>query len=226
MPDRNDMTVQTRLNVVPDQQHYTGSYLGPDLMRLYSYRAQAAYALRSHPATALVVGKGDGIVHDLLSRNGVRATTLDIQKDLAPDVVGSVDAMPLAAKSYDVTLCCQVLEHLPFDCLVPSLTELARVTRDRVILSLPDIRRFISLRLQFGKRRLDWQMALPRLQPPKLPRERLEVHGHYWEIGFEGTAFHDIYRAIHLSGLEVLEHRRVSDLPWHTFFYLSPSPSD
>jgi hypothetical protein len=207
------------LTGIPERAHYDAKYLGTNFVRLASYRVQLALAMRTDPRSVLVVGKGDGIVQDLLERTGMQIATLDIQPDLKPTYVGSVDAIPLPEESYDVVLCCQVLEHMPFDRFVTALRELGRVAKSRVIVSLPDIRRFVSLRISAPKLKIDWQVNLPQVRAPRISQERLEVHGHYWEIGFHGTSFKDVLKGFVEARLNVLQTRRVSDLPWHTFIY-------
>ena len=45
----------------------------------------------------------------------IRWTTLDISEGLQPDYVGSVTSMPFDDNSFELVICAQVLEHLPFD---------------------------------------------------------------------------------------------------------------
>ena len=51
------------------------AHLGERCCRLHSYRYQLIYALRSQPRTALIIGKGDGLVMDLLRRARIAVTT-------------------------------------------------------------------------------------------------------------------------------------------------------
>src|SRR4051812_7896702 len=96
---------------VPGLEHYDAQYLGPSAARLFSYREQFLYAVRSNPQSVLLVGKGDGVVVDLLRQARISITTLDIEPGLRPDVVGSVIALPACDEAFDVSVCCQVLEH-------------------------------------------------------------------------------------------------------------------
>jgi SAM-dependent methyltransferase len=196
------------------------AYLGPSLIRLESYRHQLLYALRDTPRTALVIGVGDRLVADLLERAGVTTSTVDIESDLEPDIVASVESMPLPDNAVDVSICSQVLEHLPFERFEPALSELRRVTRHRVVLSVPDMRRFVSLRLHMPKVHIDRQFSIPRFRPGRIPPGRGGRSPHQWEIDFTGTRFGTVRRAIERSGWRIAEVRRVSDLFWHTFFLL------
>jgi predicted SAM-dependent methyltransferase len=203
---------------------YSTSYLGQgkSFARLASYRMQLLYAARSELANALLIGKGDGLVVSLLRQAGIEVKVVDIDPQLAPDIVASVEKLPVSDKSYDVCICCQVLEHLPFEKFTSTLAEIRRVTRKRLVLSVPDVRRFFSLKLQLPLLKIDWSGSLPQLVPKRMPASRFEVHGHHWEIGFSGYRIARVRRAITAAGWEILEMRRVTDLPWHTFFSCRP----
>ena len=203
---------------IPKLGHFGRNYLGKEIQRFYSYRMQLFYAIKSQPQTILLIGKGDGIVESILRNLDIKVTTLDISKDLTPDFVGTVESLPFKNKSFDVSICCQVLEHLPFEQFRTSLRELRRVTREYLILSLPDARRFLSLRIQFfSKLKFNWQSSFFRIRPLEVS----PMDEHYWEIGIKGTGFKKIKKEIVESGWEIIEIQRVIDFPYHTFYYLA-----
>ena len=116
---------QQDLSRVPGQEHYTAKYvLGG---RLFSYAHQMDAVLLHEPKTVLEVGPGPGMVTAALRAIGVQVTTVDIQAELKPDVVASVTDLPFEDNSFDVSMCCQVLEHLPFD-LPTTIEEALRVS--------------------------------------------------------------------------------------------------
>ncbi|HEY1494432.1 MAG TPA: class I SAM-dependent methyltransferase [Candidatus Solibacter sp.] len=94
------------------------------------------------PRTALDAGCGEG---ELLRRGvlpvGLRPVCLDLRMDSLADVAetkrvrGSVQALPFAARSFDMATCLEVLEHLADPAL--AVRELARVSRGAVVLSVP-----------------------------------------------------------------------------------------
>ena len=103
-----------------------------------SYWHQVDEVLALEARTALEVGPGAGIVTDWLRRAGVQVTTVDMDPALDVDLRGSVTDLPLDQGAVDVVLCCQVLEHLPFEEVGTALAELGRVARSGVVVSVPD----------------------------------------------------------------------------------------
>lgn len=185
--------------------------------RWASYWHQIRAVLELRPASCLVVGPGDGTVPAALRRIDMQVTTLDIDPRLDPDLVGDVRSIPLPDDAVDVSLCAQVLEHIPFDELGSGLRELARVTRQRVIVSLPQRGRMwkLSLRLPYLPA-IATTGVLPARTPHTFDGE------HHWELGASNSrrgAVEDLmsrFFAIEQT-FAVFEH------PYHRFYLLRPS---
>ena len=201
---------------------YEGTYLSSGTQRLYSYVRQirSVFSLDPIPGRVAVIGVGDDLVGEVVRSAGISVVGIDIDPLLAPDICCSVLNMSIAHKEFDAALCCEVLEHIPFDLFPSALKEIRRITKGSLILSLPDIRRFFSLRLSaplIGS--VAFQSSLPRLRKKIFDKEsHMEFMGHYWEIGFAGFEFPKVVSAIESSGWRVEEHFRVDDMPWHSFF--------
>jgi SAM-dependent methyltransferase len=110
---------------------------------------EAVQQLLPNPApTALVdVGAGDGRLLDHLHRHGFDGRTTAAERsrtaigivDLtSARVQASVDALPFAARSFPVVVCCEVLEHLPPDIYGEARAELSRIAADYVIITVPN----------------------------------------------------------------------------------------
>ena len=99
-----------------DKEHYfSEKYLTKE--RFLSYYYQVKPILELKPKTILEIGKGNGIVSNTLKQAGFKVTTADIAEDLKPDKICSIDELSKCFKenSFDLVLCCEVLEHLPFN---------------------------------------------------------------------------------------------------------------
>jgi SAM-dependent methyltransferase len=113
--------------------------------RLCSFWYQFDEVLTLGPASVLEVGPGPGIVTGWMRDAGLDVSTLDFDEDVQPDVLGSVTKIPLEDAAVDVSLCAQVLEHLPWPDAALAMSELARVSRKGVVLTVPDVSPFAAV---------------------------------------------------------------------------------
>jgi hypothetical protein len=121
---------------VPAEHYAERAYNSKE--RICSYWHQVDEVTAAGARNVLEVGPGAGMVTEWLRRTGVDVTTLDMDPAVDADLHGSVTSVPVGDAAVDAALCCQVLEHLPFEQVEPALRELARVARLRVIISVPD----------------------------------------------------------------------------------------
>lgn len=194
------------------KNYFTQQY--NDGTRWMSYWCQIDGVLRLKPENVLEIGVGNGLVASYLKSCGISVTTLDIEKNLKPDFVGSVEDLPFAENSFDVVLCAEVLEHLPFDKFSEAILELKRVSKKFIVLSLP----------HWG-----WTFRFF-CEVPLLPRLRFlwkisgilkhESREHLWEIGKRGSPSRKIKKAISESGLKILDDFILFENPYHHFFIL------
>jgi SAM-dependent methyltransferase len=81
--------------------------------------------------TALDVATGGGHVARRLREAGIEVVSLDPAPGMQPDVVSRGEDVPFAADSFDVVACRVAAHH--FEDVEKALSEMARVSRDRVI---------------------------------------------------------------------------------------------
>jgi ubiquinone/menaquinone biosynthesis C-methylase UbiE len=82
--------------------------------------------------TALDVATGGGHVARRLREAGINVVTVDPAPGMRPDVVSRGEDLPFADETYDLVACRVAAHH--FDDVEKALAEMARVSRDRVIL--------------------------------------------------------------------------------------------
>lgn len=200
-----------------DQKHTTNyqSHTYNYQSRWVSYFTQVDAVLAKNPKTVLEVGVGDGVVCDYLKKRGVAVTTADVDSALKPDTVASVTRLPFPTGAFDVVLCAEVLEHLPFEEFPRALGELRRVARSFVVVSVPHwgptVHVVVRLPL-LGRFQLFWKVPYP--------KRHTKEGEHFWEIGKLGYAFGRIRRTIKEAGFRIEHDFIVPESPYHHFFIL------
>lgn len=189
-------------------------------LRIESITEQLRQICYSGYTNILEIGVGRGFLkHVFRLFPQISHTTIDIAEDLSPDHVGSVTNMPFEDSQFDVVVCGQVLEHLPFTEFLPALKEIRRVARHKVILSLPDKRHHFGIAVclaRFGWFGFEWNPARRRIA-----RKEYEFNGeHYWEIGCKRTLRKDIVKKIKEAGFKIEKQYRLPKHAWHCFFIL------
>jgi len=158
--------------------------------RWASYWYQIEFILELKPENLLIIGIGDRIVSDIFKKY-IDIKTLDFDKDLNPDIMASVENMPIQNNIFDAILCAEVLEHLPFEKFEKCLSELRRVAKKYVVLSLPHFspQIKISFKAPFTKEiKISFKIPFPK---------KHKFNGeHQWEIGKRGYSSRKIRKII------------------------------
>lgn len=186
--------------------------------RLASFWHQADEVLRFQPASVLEVGPGPGYVSEWLRREGVCVFTADIDQRVAPDVVATVRRLPFADRSFDATLCCEVLEHLPFAQLPNALRELTRVSRKGLVLSVPDKDRYLRVSIRTAGRSWTKTVEFPRRESD---RPALVCQEHKWEIGRDHVGLKDVLTILRDVTGGTIRTFRVPENPHHRMFVIA-----
>ncbi len=190
-----------------------------DIERFSSYQIQLAEILRTKPASVLEVGVGDKVVANYLTTNtSIAYTSVDIAEDVGADVIGSVTDLPFDDHTFDVVCAFEVLEHLPFEKLDQALTEMRRVAKKHVLVSIPHFGPPVKFLLKIP--------FLPEIRFAfKIPFARTHAFNgqHYWEVGKRGYS-----RALVRSHFEkyfTIEREFVPfENQYHHFYILTPRP--
>lgn len=181
MEKRGDGRTFEEEATIPQERYFNESYF-----RRKQFDSLISQILTVHklsPNKILEIGPGNGIVSYILRKSGREVTTFDINESLSPDVVGNLTEIDtiFAHESFDLILCAEVLEHLPFEHFEPILAMYRDITRKHVIITLP---RNHHILLDFTAR-----LKLPYIPYLKtnifwrLPN-RQKWSGHHWEVDF------------------------------------------
>jgi len=201
--------------VRPD--HYIkGSYDTKE--RFVSYWHQISEIIQLRSNKVLEVGIGNGFVSRYLKKKGINVVTLDIDHELKPNIAGSVLSIPFGSKSVNVVTCCEVLEHLPYIDFTRALKEIHRVSREHVILSLPDHTAIYRFNIELPRIKKPIKKLIPHPFPRPTHHEYDGVH--HWIIGKTNYPLKKIVLDIKRTGFKILKTYRVFEFYGHRFFLL------
>jgi len=186
--------------------------------RIISYWQQIKEVKNCNPESILEIGIGNKFVSDYLKKHNYNIKTLDIDPGLGPDKVGSVTEIPFEDNSFECVLCCEVLEHLPYEKFSIALKELKRVAKKQIILSIPDASRKYRFLIQIPKvGEVKFLIPIPRFKKIKH-----EFDGeHYWEINKKNYPLSRIKNEINnIDGIKLEETYELFENAYHRFFIL------
>ena len=187
--------------------------------RFINYWHQINEIISLDPQKVLEIGIGNSFVCNYLMTKSFNIKTLDIDKYLKPDVVGTVFNIPIKDNSFDVLYCCEVLEHLNYSYFKQSLMEVGRVSQKYVVLSLPDVTTVFKINIEFPFLRKHQIKKL--LQHPFCrPKQHIFDGQHYWEIGKADYPLKRIKLDIGQSGFNIIRTYRAFESHYHRLFLL------
>ena len=171
------------------------------------------------PDSVLEVGMGQGVTKNYVKSNfNIKYDTLDIDEELKPDFVGSILEMPFDDSQYDIVCSYQVLEHLPFALFHEALSELFRVAKQAVIISLPNAQKMFKFQIT-------WVYKSRLYKCPFFRLKQLKPHDqHHWEINRKGFEINVVRKVLldtaQKSGFALCKEYRDWDNPVHHFFIM------
>lgn len=197
-----------------DKDHYSTIKYG-NLSRFASYYYQIKTVTELNPKNILEIGLGDKVFCDYIKSNtSIDYTSMDIAEDLKPDILSSVEKISLEDDLYDVVLCAEVLEHLPFEKFEICLDEMKRVTKRYVVISLPHFGPPVKFLLKIPfLPEVKFSFKIPFYRRHKFNGE------HYWEIGKEGYPLSVIKSAL-IKKFKIIKEFVPFENQYHHFFIL------
>ncbi len=196
-------------------QYLTSSYLNKRRWISYWYQIQEISSLQG-VHSILEIGPGNKIVADTFCKMGYYVKTLDQDPQTQPDFVADIrNKQRFPKEDFDLILCCQVLEHLPFSNFVPILKNLYALTQKYLLLSLPytsygTFKPFLHVHLLPFLKPISWA-AIFNL----FPRSHIFNSQHCWEIGKKGYSLKKIFKDIEQGGFKIVKKYPIPENPYH-----------
>ena len=213
-------------NILKDH-YFDRKYLKRE--RMYSFVEQIEvlkkYVFESDSLLEVGLGNGfvTGFLRDYLGYQQIK--TVDVNATLGPDIVDDIiNPTVLKSNSFDVVSCFEVLEHMPFEQSCKAVENMAGMAGKYVLISVPDMRYFISGRFTiFGS----GPLFLQKLISTRRFRKADKKFGadHHWEIGYEDKESAVRYSASFVrknlfKGLNVIADYRDISVPWHHYYVI------
>jgi 2-polyprenyl-3-methyl-5-hydroxy-6-metoxy-1,4-benzoquinol methylase len=203
---------------LPKERYFGDSYFSKIQLNSLSNQLLLIYSLK--PKKILEIGKGNGFVSNFLKSAGYDVITFDINPNLQPDIVGDITNINAYFNEgeFDLIVCCEVLEHLPFEEFEKILMMFSKISRGQAIISLPRCQKiFVSINLQIKIRRIidkrfNIFLAL-------LGGKKVSVN-HHWEIySTKKTSLNSIKGIIN-KYFKIEMCFRDKDVPQHQYLVL------
>jgi len=200
-------------NIQVDKTHYDFKSYMP-LQRWCSVWYQLCEINKLKPSNTLEIGPGSGLLKEVGRVYDFHIKTLDIDPELMPDYVGSVTAIPIGDYAFDLVCAFQVLEHLVYEDALMAFAEMVRVSKKNILISLPDAKTGIGIKLYVNKIGA-YKTSLN--NPLYVPQEHAFDGEHYWEIGKRGYNLNKIKNDFTKTA-NLIKTYRVPEMPYHRFF--------
>jgi len=177
----------------------------------------------------LEVGPAFGLVTALLDNAGYDVTTLDLveaqfARPKRPHVTMDLLRLdPAALRGFDAILCCETLEHLPWEDAARVLRGFAASGARHLILSVPYEGLQLAIQLYLNPFTARLGAGLKKLRFLKTFRPDPDPLGHKWEIGYRGRSVAAWERAIAGSGWRIRERRFTT--PCRSIFHVCDNVS-
>ena len=201
------------------EQYFRPEYLSP--ARLSSIGYQFQFAIESGGQTFLNIGTAHGLLEQMLIQLGHTVVGVDIDPLVMPDLIALLPQLPFSDNSFDTVMAFQVLEHMPLELLSDCFSEMGRVSRAKVIISLPDqsplseiavpTSGLEKLAVRFHKwtvRRQKWRQRVALQMDPE----------HFWEMGIDGVTEETVLATACEAQLDFAQMLRNPCFSYHRFF--------
>ena len=201
---------------IPRDRYFNDEYFKRKQFDSLVSQILAVYKLK--PGSVLEIGLGNGFVSSFLRAAGIQITTFDINEDLKPDVVGNLVEIDtyFEPNSFDVILCAEVLEHIPFEFFEVILAKFKTISKKNVLITLPRRHRILL--------DLRTNLKIPFVKPininifKRIP-DRNKWDGHQWEIDYSpASSLENITKA--MANHFVVKENYVDEIVRHHQFFI------
>lgn len=111
-------------------------------------------------------------------------------------------------------ICYEVLEHIEYDYFEPTIKQISKICENKFILSLPQRRLPLVIRVDFGFFHPCFKLVIPMFWEKDIPRNKNSEH--FWEVAIRKRGYKDICNIIS-KYFYVKKKYTVSENTYHWF---------
>lgn len=166
----------------------------------------------------LEIGPYLGLVTAMLLNAGYDVTTLDVDRSHADErLAGRVEwltgdvrnlgSLGLNQRQFDAVICCETLEHLPYEAVPRSLDDIAAIGARYLVLSVPFMGSQLTFEFYANRFMVKKYTSLKKFMGWKrfpVPKDSGDWEPHKWEIGYRNFPL-DAFLAMVSKRFSVLE---------------------
>jgi 2-polyprenyl-3-methyl-5-hydroxy-6-metoxy-1,4-benzoquinol methylase len=188
------------------------------LEHFISYYTQFSLVKKYASDKIIEIGIGNKTLSDYLKKLNYDVTTCDYDKKLDPDIICDIRKINIKNESFDTVLAFEILEHIQFKDFEKAISELKRICKNKIIISLPysSTNMSISIKIPLINKRLNFLITF--FEHTFLRNKYDGVH--YWEMGKKGTSKKEIKKIINNQNLKIIKEHQEPLYPYHYFFVL------
>lgn len=202
------------------KEHYSkAEYDDYESFISYYYQTKCLLDLSTEIDNILEIGIGNKKLTNYLKEYGFNVTTCDYAEDLEPDKVADVRNLPFEDNEFDAVVAFEVLEHIPFLDFRNALKEIRRVSRQYVIISIPNSTSYIEWKIKFSIPKIRNKQSYFKLQIPNFLTKQGDSN-HKWELNKKKFPIKKIRNEIFESGLKILNEFEPELNLFHHFFIM------
>ncbi|HJM92908.1 MAG: hypothetical protein QF603_14180 [Alphaproteobacteria bacterium] len=175
--------------------------------------------------SVLEVGPNLGLVTALLANAGFIVTTLDMLPSQdpradVPHIQGELTAIDSDRLSgHDAILCCETLEHLPWERVQDVLAKFHAARPKYLVISVPYMGFQIDWRLYLNRVKFRSKFSFKKLNfLRRYQIDQADPWGHKWEVGYRGHSLAALEEKIGMAGWRI--NRRDFTSPTRSVFHL------
>lgn len=156
----------------------------------------------------LEIGVGSGFTANYCRSKGFKVTTLDIDADKHPDIIGNAVSYEFPYK-YDYLMAFEVFEHMPYTEFEKIVFKIPKFVRRYAFISLPRNERVL----------LSVDLKLPKIPSIsfewRILKGRIATEAHHWEIDYKDHTTEKVERLFLNAGLKIIKQMKCNYIKFY-----------